>query len=498
MAYQPRGNPHNNPPPAKGNGLMEAAMWGTGILGTLAAGVGLMCYRRVPPNRALVVYGRTLLGLQNMKRVSTGGGSFVIPILQESSWLSFTPMPLEVSLKGALSLEKIRIDVPSVFTVAVGKDETVLDNATVRLLGLNVEEVRLQAEEIILGQLRQVVATLTIEQINQDRQRFMDEISDHCSTELSKIGLELLNVNITNIDDNDGVIKAMGRNAAAKAVEKANVEVAIAEKQGAIGVNKELTEKESAVATLNKDREVAVREALSLEAIRVASLRAEQQAGENESAVVIAESESSRRVREANARQTYLIKDNEVLEAEAMAAARAQDAIAVRVEAEKRVELEAPAKAMKAQLVVEAEAAAEQKRIDAQAEADAVLLVATARAKGEYEMLNRKAEGLGDIVKAVGGGQVAFQLLMLEHMDKLAETSAKAISNIKFDKVVVWDGGGDGKNGSSPSATAGFIRSLASSLPPATDMLKEVAGVEMPKHWASLEQDKGKEEEAGK
>ena len=186
-----------------------------------------------------------------------------------------------------------------------------------------------------------------------------------------------------------------------------------------------------------------------------------------------------------------------MLEAEAMAAARAQDAIAVRVEAEKRVELEAPAKAMKAQLVVEAEAAAEQKRIDAQAEADAVLLVATARAKGEYEMLNRKAEGLGDIVKAVGGGQVAFQLLMLEHMDKLAETSAKAISNIKFDKVVVWDGGGDGKNGSSPSATAGFIRSLASSLPPATDMLKEVAGVEMPKHWASLEEMKGKEE-AGK
>lgn len=483
---------------------MEAAMWGGGVLGLAAAGVGLMCYRRVPPNRALVVYGRTLLGLQNMKRVSTGGGAFVIPVLQSSSWLSFTPMPLEVSLRGALSLEKIRLDVPSVFTVAIGKDESVLDNATVRLLDLSVDDVRLQAEEIILGQLRQVVATLTIEQINQDRQRFMDEISDHCSTELNKIGLELLNVNITNIDDNDGVIKAMGRNAAAKAVEKANVEVAIAEKQGAIGVNKELTEKESTNAALDKDREIAVREAHTSEAIRVAALKADQQAGENESAVVVAESESSRRVREANARQSYLIKDNEVLEAEAMSAARAQDAIAVRVEAEKRVELEAPAKAMKAQLVVEAEAAAEQKRIDAQAEADAVLLVATARARGEYEMLNRKAEGLGDIVKAVGGGQVAFQLLMLEHMDKLAETSAKAISNIKFDKVVVWDGGGgggaDGKPGHS-SATAGFIRSLASSLPPATDMLKEVAGVEMPKHWASLEQQgagemKGKEEES--
>ena len=178
----------------------------------------------MPPNRALVVYGRNVLN-QNYKRTFTGGGAFVIPVLQSSSWLSFTPMPLEVGLKGALSLEKIRLDVPSVFTVAIGKEESVLDNATVRLLDLSTSDVRLQAEEIILGQLRQVVATLTIEEINQDRQRFMDEISDHCSTELKKIGLELLNVNITNIDDNDGVIKAMGRNAAAKAVEKANVEV---------------------------------------------------------------------------------------------------------------------------------------------------------------------------------------------------------------------------------------------------------------------------------
>ena len=101
--------------------------------------------------------------------------------------------------------------------------------------------------------------------------------------------------------------------------------------------------------------------------VRIAALKADQQAGENDSAVVIAQSESSRRVREANARQEYLIKDNEVLEKEAVSAAKAQDAIAVRVEAEKRVELEAPAKAMKAQLVVEAEAAAEQKRIAAQA-----------------------------------------------------------------------------------------------------------------------------------
>ena len=274
----------STPQPSLGVAEVMGGLAGVAAVGLSA--VGLMCYRRVPPNKALVVYGRSLIG-QNMKQTYTGGGAFVLPVLQASSQLSFTPMPLEVNLKGALSLEKIRLDVPSVFTIAVGKEEAVLDNATVRLLDLKTNEIRLQAEEIILGQLRQVVATLTIEEINQDRQRFMDEISDHCSTELKKIGIELLNVNITNIDDHDGVIIAMGRNAAAKAVEKANVEVAVAEKNGAIGVNRELTEKESTNAVLNREREVAVREAHTAEAVRLAALAAEQQAGENESAVVI-------------------------------------------------------------------------------------------------------------------------------------------------------------------------------------------------------------------
>merc|ERR1712125_138130 len=152
---------------------------------------------------------------------------------------------------------------------------------------------------------------------------------------------------------------------------------------------------------------------------------------------------------------------------------------------EKRVELEAPAKAQKAELIVQAEAQAEQKRVAAKAEADAIFAVAEARARGEYEMLARKAAGLGEICKSTGGSQAAFQLMMLEHLDKLAETSATAISNIKFDKIVVWDGAGSGTDGKS-SATSNFVRSLAGALPPAADVLKEVAGVDMPKYFGTL------------
>jgi len=444
----------------------------------------VMCYKKVPPNQVLCVYGRSL-AFQNMQKTYTGGGCCVWPILQSCSWMSLTPMPLEVSLKGALSLEKIRLDVPSVFTVAIGKEDKILEAASVRLLNLTREEIRLQAEEIILGQLRQVVATLTIEEINQDRQKFMDEITSHCSSELGKVGLELLNVNITNIEDHDGVIKAMGRNASSKAVEKANVEVAIAEKNGAIGVNREKTEKESTNAVLDKDRQVAVQEAKTTESIQIAELRAKQLQGENMSLVTMAQSDSSRRIQEAQARQEYAIKDQSVLEAEALAAAQAQEAIAKRVEMEKRVELEAPAKAQKAELIVQAEAQAEQRRVSAKAEADAIFVIAEAQARGEYEMLSRKATGLGEICKSTGSSQAAFQLMMLEHLDKLAETSATAVSNIKFDKIVVWDGGGGGTDGKS-SATSNFVRSLAGSLPPTFDILREVAGVDMPQYFGSL------------
>ena len=126
-----------------------------------------------------------------------------------------------------------------------------------------------------------------------------------------------------------------------------------------------------------------------------------------------------------------------------------------------------------------------------------------AEAKGHYELLDKKAQGLGALVavrppsflpttgalrcsarvrvcsQGCGGSDAAFQLLMLEHVDTIAETSAKAISNIKFDKVTVWDTGAGAGNGS--STTADFIRSLTQSLPPTMEVIEKVAGVDLPK-----------------
>ena len=131
-----------------------------------------------------------------------------------------------------------------------------------------------------------------------------------------------------------------------------------------------------------------------------------------------------------------------VQEAQNRAMAKAALAEAERVEAERRAAVEAPAKAEKAKIIVEAEAEAEKRRIEAEGQAAAIFAKLEAEARGQYEILAKKGEGLQRIIEACGGAQQAFQLLMLEHLDKLAETSAQAISNIKFDKVVVWENGG--------------------------------------------------------
>ncbi len=145
--------------------------------------------------------------------------------------------------------------------------------------------------------------------------------------------------------------------------------------------------------------------------------------------------------------------------------------------------MEAPAKAQKAKRIVDAEAAAEQVRIAAKAEADAIYAKLDAEARGNFEMLAKKGEGLQRIIDACGGSKEAFQLLMLEHLDNLAEASARAISNIKFDKVVVWEnGGGNGERNN----TADFLSGMARSLPPMLSVLKDIGGVELPESLIRL------------
>lgn len=474
-------------------------------------------YKRCSSNQILVIFGRNKTG--EAATTVHGGASFVWPLIQDYSYLSLEPIQIEIPLRGALSTENIRVNVPSVFTVAIGTQPDVMTNAAIRLLDLTTDDIRKQAEEIIFGQLRQVIASMRIEDINRDRDMFLQHIQNSVEPELKKIGLVLINVNITDIQDESGYIDAIGQKAASQAIQQARADVADEVKQGEIRVAGADRDKVVQVASATKEREIGTREASREQAVRVAELEKEQTVGEQTAAfqrdVSVKQAEQQKRISiaEANAmavdgeniadariaqsQATLLEQKAEayergesrkreaeaaVIEVQNRAMAKAALAEAERVEAEQRAKLEAPAKAQKARILVDAEAEAEKRKLEAQGEAAAIFAKLEAEARGQYEILAKKGEGLKQIVEACGGAQQAFQLMMLEHLDKLAETSAKAISNIKFDKVVVWENGG--ANGR--SNTADFLHKMAGSLPPMMQVMKDIGGVEIPTSLATL------------
>src|SRR5215213_3334367 len=235
-------------------------------------------YKRCPSNRVLVIYGKTTSG--NAAKCDHGGAAFVIPLIQDYAFLNLEPIQIEVPLKGALSIENIRVNVPSVFTVAIGTDAETMQNAAIRLLNLGTQEIKEQARDIIFGQLRQVIASMRIEDINRNRDQFLESVQKSLEPELKKIGLVLINVNITDITDESGYIEAIGRKAAAEAIQQAKIDVAEQEKKGQIGVAEAQREKDIAVANATKVREIGTREATREQAIKVAQLDKERQVGE--------------------------------------------------------------------------------------------------------------------------------------------------------------------------------------------------------------------------
>mgnify|MGYP000271246979 CR=1 FL=1 len=228
------------------------------------------CYVRCPSNRVLVIYGWSGKGHEAAVCIH-GGARFIKPLVESYAWLYLDPMQIEIPLRGALSLENIRVNVPSVFTVAVGTTPELMQNAAIRLLGLSRGEIMKQAEDIIFGQLRQVIASMPIEDINRDRDKFLENIQSSLEPELKKIGLVLINVNITDITDESGYIEAIGQKAASAAIQKARGDVADNEKMGEIRVAEAEREKAISVANARKVREIGTREAMREQAVRIAA-----------------------------------------------------------------------------------------------------------------------------------------------------------------------------------------------------------------------------------
>ncbi len=422
-------------------------------------------YKRCPSDKILVVYGKVGKGSDGAFTSSKcihGGAAFILPVFQSFEFLDLTPISIEVNLTNALSKQNIRVDVPSRFTVGISTERGIMTNAAERLLGLQLEEIRELAKDIIFGQLRLVIATMDIEEINTDRDKFLAAVSSNVESELKKIGLRLINVNVTDIKDESGYIEALGKEAAAKAINDAKKTVAEKNRDGSIGQ-----------ANAKRD-----------ERIQVSYANAKAVEGENKAQIDIANSESEKRQKEAEAERkasaAEKVQTAKALEEAYHAEQEAEKARAERERATKVADVLVRAEIDKQRIEIEAEAEAEKLRRQAKGEADGKLAKMKAEAEGLMQILSKQAEGFERLVNASGGdSKDAVTLMIADKLPELIEKQVEAIKNIKIDKVTVWDTmGGNGKG--TPS-TANFISGMLKSLPPFEDVFN-MAGMELPNY----------------
>jgi flotillin len=452
-------------------------------------------YKRCPSDRILVIYVKVAGG--HSAKCLHGGAAFIWPVVQDYQYLDLTPIPIDIRLEGALSKQNIRVNTPSTFTVGISTEPGVMENAAERMLGLGLAEIKELAKDIIFGQMRVVIATMDIEEINADRDKLILNISTGVEVELKKVGLRLINVNVQDITDASGYIDALGQEAASKAIAEAKVKVAQAERDGDIGA-----------AEAQRDQR-----------IRVADADATATQGENLAKVEVANSHADRRVKEAEA-ERLAITSEKVAQANAL-----RDSYVAEVEAEKQradrekatqeANIIVPAEIEREKAIVDAEARAEAIRRTEKGKADAVRLIKEAdadgikfiksaeadglrfhltaeadgtrmkllaEAEGVEALLKNKAKGFAEIIQACNSEEQAQIMLVIEQLPKLVEEQVKAISGLKIDKLTVWDSG-KGKDGK--GSTADFMSGLVGALPPIHELTKNV-GIELPEYLGRL------------
>jgi len=413
------------------NNLLNASLTLTIVLVVVAVLVLFMLllvvlvrYKKCPSDKVMVIYGKVSKNKDGTGRSAKcihGGAAFIWPFVQSYTFLDLTPLSISVDLKNALSKQNIRIDVPSVFTVGISTDPAIMQNAAERLLGLQLKQISELAKDVIFGQLRLVIATMDIEEINTDRDKFLEAISRNVEGELKKLGLKLINVNMTDISDESGYIAALGKEAAAKAINDAKISVAEENKKGSIG---------EAKAQMEQRINVAEAESKAIE-------------GENKARADIAQSKALLRQREAEAMKLAVTAENvqaaKAKEESYAAEQQAEIARASREKATKEADVIVASEIEKRKIEIEADAEAENIRRRAKGEADAIYARMEAEARGVLQTLTKQAEGMQKLVKAAGSADEAVRLMIADKLENLVATQVEAIKNIKIDKITVWD-----------------------------------------------------------
>lgn len=423
------------------------------VIVCLAVLFSLLLLRRFvhgKPDSLLVVMGA--VGAGRKAKILHGGITFVWPVIQSWDWLTLKPITVSLKLQGALSQENIRVNVPCTFIVAVDSENTAnMETAAIRILDVikDARQFSSFVEDIIFGQMRSVIASMKVSDINADRQGFQDKITANVSTELAKVGLKLITVNIQDITDDAHYIENLGKRAEAEAKAEADIAIAEQSKRGESGKTANDAERRKNVSANNLVATMAENQNRAQEAQSNAeldrSVRETQAENDSQASIKVSDAERAAEVAKAANQKAIFVAQRE--------AAEAQEAMEV---AKARVE----AKAQAERQVIAA-------RAEGEAEGEKALHRLQGEAKGALEALKARAQGIREVVAAANNDpNAAVMLLMSEQWPSILKEYAQMAASRKIDKLVCIDGGGNG-TGTLP----GLTRSLLAAAPQAREIL---------------------------
>lgn len=480
------------------------------VLGVVViAAVILRMWKKVPQDKAGVVTGMK-------KRVITGGGGLVVPVFERIDYISLGNIPLSVSTRNSLSSQGVPISVITTAVIKVRNSKDDILTAIEQFVGKSERDIAANINDtavaVLEGKLREIIATMTVEELYQKREEFSSRVQEVVGTELGNMGLEVKNFTITDISDENGYIKALGDGMIAQRKKDAEIQKAEAARDMQIKTSEAKQQGEAArlraeteIAQSEKDKQV--QQAQYAEEQQRAQAKAELahdiQSNITQQEVIQAQADAElirqqrqKEITEARIQVeiTQAQKNTELAEQRALEKEKALLSDVVKPAEADRKKQEQEAEAEKYNAIKKAEAQAEQKKIDAIAEAEAIRAKALAeaeairaKAEAESEAISKKGSAEADATKAkllaeaeglerkaealTKMNNAGIVQMIVDKLPEMAEAVAKPLSAI--DKITIIDGG-SGTSG--VEQMGGYVPTV---LAKTMETVKETTGFDM-------------------
>jgi len=419
-------------------------------------------YRKAEPNEALIFTGKRHRATSRGWVAVVGGAKFRIPVIEIVNRISLKTMNLpDVRVEKAYSKEGVPVTIEAVANVKISGEQEMLEKAVERFLGTPQETIKQIIKETLEGQLRDIIGVLTVEQLYQERDMFVNKVLEQAGEELAKVGVIIDIINIQDIRDERGYLEALGRRRTAEVLRDAEIGEAKANRDSM--QQSETARKEGEVVRADQEKQIA-------EAEKTRDVAKQEYRGETLAATKKAEQQGP--LAEAKARQEVVVQEQKVLEEQQRAREKVEAAKAEAEEQKYRAEVVVPADAQKQAAILKADG-----------EAQAILKVAEARAKGTQLQLEAEAQGLRKKAEAWNAYGKAAQLnLALEAIKAVADAGAKSIGQVKFDNVVAIDSGG----GNGDSAVNRLMTAAPGALVKFLEQMKAATGIDLAKRLQEI------------